>query len=117
MRYMMYTCDEGAGYNIMDCGENNIAYTARYFTATPEMMCKDEASQPTKQFWYDMMEDGWSNCVVEEEGKFSLKFRNPNWIREDGPGGDMREGEWASGAKSMTAAFAAGALAVAATQF
>ena len=113
----MFTCDEAAGYNIRDCGENRIEYTTRVFTTTPEMMCKDETTQPMRELYYDMQPDGWTNCVREMEGKFSLKFRNPNWIREDGPGGDMRAEEWSSGAKSMSAAFAAGALAVAATQF
>merc|ERR1711990_446401 len=87
-RYMPFTCDEAAGFNIIDCDGDRIELGYRGLMG-PEFSCDDasRSSMPMNNIYYNMEMDGYSNCI-SMDGTTFFKFRNPNWMM-GGPGGDM----------------------------
>merc|ERR1711908_161828 len=97
-RDMPFNCDDGMGYFIKECDEHRIVFSAKYFNEYVRCVPETERdSQPLREFNYKMEHDGYSECVRMDEGRFYMRFRNPNWMM-DGYG-DMDHGDWSTGAK------------------
>lgn len=108
-------------YNKWNCDKENISFQEQFTDAACTAKADPQPTWPKAKTYPNAQKDGVATMCIQFDAAKSAKVTLAGWAEkkaeEKKEGDDAEKKEDASGAGHLTAALAAGALAIAATQF